>query len=128
MTGVIDKKTWDTLLEDYLFLLSERQAPVCINVLPKDFDSIVPAEENQYLHSIQALMRNLSLKFGSISDLDITGVHDEASVNTVKSIQRILGKEQTGNIDKAFWNDLVAIYEAHLLESDSLSIIPESIS
>lgn len=128
VTGVIDKKTWDTLLEDYLFLLSEREPPVCVNILPKNFDIILPEEENRYLHPIQAMMKNLSLQFDTIPDLEITGVHDEASVNTVKSIQKILGKEQNGNIDKSFWNDLVAIYEANLLETVSLPIITESVS
>ena len=128
VTGIIDKQTWDTLLEDYLFLLSEREAPVCINLLPKNFDAIYPQEENRYLHPIQAMMKNLSMEFGTVSDLEVTGVHDEPSVNTVKSIQKILGKEENGTIDKAFWNDLAAIYEAHLLESSSLPIITEAVS
>lgn len=128
VTGVIDKRTWDTLLEDYLILLSEREPPVCVNLLPKDFGVILPNEENSYLHSIQAIMKNLSSKFDTVSDLDITGIHDEASVNSVKSLQRILGREETGNIDKAFWNDLAAIYETHLLDFGLLPIITESIS
>lgn len=128
VTGVIDKKTWDTLLEDYLFLLSERQPPVCVNLLPKDFDVILPDEENHHLHPIQAMMKNLSSEFDTVENLEITGVHDEASVNSVKSLQKILGKEETGNIDKAFWNDLVAIYEAYIPEKESLSIITESVS
>ncbi len=128
VTGVIDKRTWDTLLEDYLFLLSEREPPVCVNILPKNFEVIHPGEENRYLHPIQAIMKNLSLEFDSVSDLDITGVHDEASINSVKSLQKILGKEENGNIDKAFWNDLVAIYEANLLMSDALPIITEAIA
>ena len=125
---MIDKKTWDTLLEDYLILLSEREPPVCVNILPKEFDMILPNEESRYLHPIQAMMKNLSLKFDTVSDLDITGIHDEASVNSVKSLQKILGKEETGNIDKLFWNDLVAMYEANLLEAESLPIIAETIS
>ena len=128
VTGVIDKQTWDTLLEDYLILLAEREPPVCVNILPKDFDVILPNEENRYLHSIQSIMKNLSKEFDTVPDLDVTGIHDEASVNSVRSLQKILGKEETGNIDKNFWNDLVSIYEAHLLESESLPIITEAVS
>ena len=128
VTGVIDKRTWDTLLEDYLILLSEREPPVCVNLLPKDFDVILPGEENLHLHPIQAMMKNMSLKFDTVSDLDITGVHDEASVNSVKSLQKILGKEESGAIDKAFWNDLVAMYESNLPQSDSLTVITEAVS
>ncbi len=128
VTGVIDKRTWDTLLEDYLFLLSEREPPVCVNILPKNFDVILPEEENRYLHSVQAMLKHLSLEFESVADLDVTGIHDENSVNSVKSLQKILGKEQTGSIDKDFWNDLVAIYESHLSGIDTLPIITEAIS
>lgn len=127
VTGVIDKQTWDTLLEDYLILLSERTPPVCINLLPKDFDVIVPGEENKHLHPIQALMKNMSLIFDTVPELEITGIHDEASVNAVKSLQKLLGKEEDGRIDKNFWNDLAAVYEAHLIE-ERLPIITESVS
>lgn len=128
VTGVIDKQTWDTLLEDYLFLLSEREPPVCVNLLPKDFDIILPDETNIHLQPIQAMIKNLSGKFDTVSDLEITGIHDEASVNSVKSLQKILGREENGNIDKAFWNDLAAIYETHFITPDMLPIITESVS
>ena len=128
ITGVIDKRTWDTLLEDYLFLLNEREPPVCVNLLPRDFEVIFEGEENRHLHPIQAMLKNLSLEFDTVSELEITGIHDEASVNSVKSLQKILGKEEDGNIDKALWNDLVAIYEAYLSKSDSLPIITEAVS
>ena len=127
VTGVIDKKTWDTLLEDYLILLNERTPPVCVHLLPKDFDVIVADEENKHLHPIQAIMKNLATVFDTVPNLEVTGIHDEASVNTVKSLQKILGKEENGNIDKSFWNELVAVYEAHLLD-ERLPIITEAVS
>ncbi len=128
VTGVIDKQTWDTLLEDYLFLLSEREPPVCINLLPKNFDVILPNDESIHLHPIQAILKNLASQFGSVSDLEITGVHDEASVNSVKSLQKILGKEETGTIDKDFWKDLSAVYETHILLTNESPIITEAVS
>lgn len=128
VTGVIDRRTWDTLLEDYLILLSEREPPACVNLLPKDFDVILPQENNPNLHPIQAMLKNLSQKFDTVSDLDITGIHDEASVNSVKSVQKILGREENGNIDKSFWNELVAVYEAHLQRPDTLAVITETVS
>lgn len=128
VTGVIDKQTWDTLLEDYLFLLSEREPPVCVNLMPKDFDVISPNEESIHLHPIQAMLKNLSKEFGTVSDLEITGIHDASSVNSVKSLQKILGKEESGNIDKAFFNDLSAIYETHISKKDTSPIVTKTVS
>lgn len=114
VTGVVDKTTWDTLLNEYFILLSKRQPPVCVKILPDDFVIIYPGDVKKELHPIQAMLKNLALNLETVSDLDITGIHDEKSVESVKSIQHILGKEENGNIDKDFWNDLALIYETHI--------------
>ncbi len=113
VTGIVDKRTWDTLLEEYLVLLAQREPPHCIRILPDDFTEILPGEERNELHPIQALLKNLANELETVADLEITGIHDENSVNSVKSVQRILGKEEHGKIDKEFWNDLADLYEVH---------------
>ena len=110
----MDKKTWDTLLNEYFLLLSKRQPPVCVKMLPDDFEAILPEDERRELHPIQAMIKNLARELETVLDLEITGVHDENSVNSVKSIQKILGNEENGTIDKDFWNDLVLLYETHI--------------
>lgn len=112
-TGVADKPTWDVLVSDYLDFIAESEPPLCIRVLPDGFEAIFPGEENQYLFIIQSIMKNLATVFNNIPDLQISGVHDESSINTVKSIQNILGKEALGVIDKEFWNDLAVLHETH---------------
>ena len=114
VTGIVDKKTWDTLLNEYFLLLSKRQPPVCVKMLPDDFEAILPEDERRELHPIQAMIKNLARELETVLDLEITGVHDENSVNSVKSIQNILGNEENGTIDKDFWNDLVLLYETHI--------------
>lgn len=114
VTGIVDKKTWDTILEEYFVLLTKREPPNCIRILPDDFDIILPGDKKTELHPIQSLLRNLSNELETVQTPEITGVHDEKSVNSVKSVQRILGKEPHGNIDKEFWNDLTALYEVHI--------------
>ncbi|MBQ7792411.1 MAG: peptidoglycan-binding protein, partial [Clostridia bacterium] len=37
VTGIVDKRTWDTILEEYFTLLAEREPPVCIRILPDNF-------------------------------------------------------------------------------------------
>ncbi len=114
VTGVTDKLTWDTLLKEYVRLSEQRQPPRCIRILPDDFAVIFPGEERRELTVIQALLKNLSQELVSISDLEITGIHDGKSVQSVQSVQKILGKEEHGNIDKDFWNDLIDLYETHV--------------
>ncbi len=113
-TGITDKKTWDAVVNEYFIIINQRTPPVCVNILPKDF-TLIQAEDNQKeLHPIQAMIKNLANTLESVLDLEITGVHDENSVNSVKSIQNILGKEETGIIDKELWNDIVLLYETHV--------------
>lgn len=114
VTGVVDKATWDTLLEEYVALLAQREPPRCIQILPEDFVTIFPGEERVELKPIQAILKNISSELDTVEDLEITGIHDNNSVNSVKSIQKILGKEEHGKIDKDFWNDLADIYEVHV--------------
>lgn len=113
-TGVVDKTTWDLLVAEYLQSVAEREAPLCINLLPEDFVVIRAGEENILLYPIQAMLKNLANEFENIPDLEITGVHDENSVATVKQLQTIIGKEAHGNLDKVFWNDLIKLYETHI--------------
>lgn len=114
VTGVVNKKTWDTLLEEYFTLLAEREPPVCIRILPDDFTVILPGESPKELTSIQALLKNLANELETVADLEITGIHDESSVQSVQSVQKILGKEEHGRIDKELWNDLALLYETHI--------------
>ena len=114
VTGIVDIRTWDTILEEYFTLLAEREPPVCIRILPDDFTVILPGEERKELNPIQAILKNLANELETVSDLEITGIHDENSVNSVKSVQQILGKTEHGNIDKEFWNDLASVYEVHI--------------
>ncbi len=114
VTGITDKKTWDAVINEYFIIINQRTPPVCVNIIPTEFTLIEAGETKQELLPIQAMMKNLSNELESVLDLEITGVHDENSVNSVKSIQNILGKEETGNIEKDFWNDLVLLYEIHV--------------
>lgn len=114
VTGITDKKTWDAVVEEYYLVINQRTAPVCINILSEDFTLIEAGETRNELHPIQAIMKNLAAEIDSIPDLEVTGTHDENSVMSVKSIQNILGKEETGTIDKELWNDLVLLYEIHV--------------
>lgn len=113
-SGAVDKKTWDSLMIEFNRLSDIAEPPLCIQILPFDFVTILPDEERQELHIIQALLKTISNESESVLDLDITGIHDEKSVNSVKSLQKVLGNEENGIIDKLFWNQLAKLFETRI--------------
>lgn len=59
---------------------------------------------------VQAMMDALSRIYANVSSPAASGVNDEKTVESVKSLQRIFGREQTGEIDAYFWEYLAALY------------------
>ena len=60
---------------------------------------------------IQTLINNISDRFENVPKTEISGVHDETSINSVEALQVIFGMEVTGIIDKIFWDYLTGLYE-----------------
>lgn len=60
---------------------------------------------------VQAMMDALARIYANISAPAISGINDEKTIETVKSLQQAFGQEQTGEIDAYFWEYLAALYQ-----------------
>lgn len=116
-TGNVNKATWDAIVLEYLILQKELEAPYSIHILSDDFTKICPGDRHYAMYSIQSLLKTIASELETVADLELTGIHDEKSQNSVKSVQIILGQEPSGIIDKEFWNALTQLYRVHVSNS-----------
>lgn len=114
ITGEVDNKTWDKIVEVYSTIYENTKEPNCVKIFPRAETNIGIGNTSEHLFVIQAMMKNLSDKFDNLSNVDITGVHDLNSTNSVKQLQIIAGMAPTGIIDRFFFDILTSMYDMHV--------------
>ena len=122
VTGEVNNDTWDIIVKEYERIREATREPQSLRVLPKAQTVIRAGDSNVHLYVIQAVLYALSLQFPQIGAVTITGIHDSPTINAVKHLQCISGLEQTGNIDRAFWNILVKLYESFISRNNITEI------
>lgn len=79
------------------------------------FDTVYrQGEASIQLFPIQAILLVLTSIYDDTGSIEITGVNDETTLQTVKNYQRIFGQEPTGEIDIEFWDYLTALYRCNV--------------
>lgn len=110
-TGEVDNDTWDKIIEVYTYLITATSEPKCVKIYPSADFIIDINDESEYLHALQAMLYVISTKFDNITSPDITGKHDEKSVQAIKDIQTISNLEPTGVIDRFVFDMIADMYE-----------------
>lgn len=113
-TGEVDNDTWDKIVEVYTYIIQATSEPACVKIYPSADFIIDINDEIEHLYVIQAILVNLSNKFDNIRMPEVTGKHDEKSVQSVKDIQAISNLEQTGIINRFVWDIIVTMYETYV--------------
>ncbi len=116
-TGEADKETWDKIVEIFDEVTKETAPPDCLVIFPESGYIIEAGSEDRLLYVLQAALKGISENVENVPGANITGVHDEASVAAVKSIQKISGMEETGRIDKDTSNAIAEVYQFFVVKS-----------
>ena len=105
VTGVADAATWDASAPLYLF----PRTPVGYTVSAGDEGALVSV--------IQYLLRETLLGFGQdTGELAVNGSFDPATETAVIAFQRVHSLPETGEVNTATWNRLVAEQNNHYRE------------
>lgn len=112
VTGVADHATWNTLVNAYTAALPLMSPPEPLRITLQPGQRIRPGECNSHLFLIQAMLLALRQGCASIPALQVTGCHDEPSVQAVRWLQEKAGLEQSGDVDAVTWLYLVKLYSA----------------
>ena len=114
-TGDVNADTWEKIREEYMRILHLHAKPKP-NVIVYENVYINKGEEELILYTIQAMLLALSKIFTNIPIPDVSGVHDEKSVNSVIMAQDILGLEPTGIIDTLTSNMIGNLYASNVVK------------
>lgn len=107
-TSVVDKRTWDTLYEEYLVIkrtTDRPPSPSFFPTTPSDHVSEI-GEESAFVAIVQLMLRELSAIFDEIPELAIDGIYGQKTADAVSAFQRAALLEATGSVDLETYNRL----------------------
>lgn len=112
-TGEVNSETWQKIRDVNVELNRVYTLPVCFPVFGKRI-IINEGDERPELYVVQAMLYAIFLELPNSPDVNITGIHDENSVDAVIFIQNVSGLEPTGVIDTVTYNYIANLYTTHI--------------
>lgn len=112
ITGIVDNAVWNKIIDVFDSIEESVGEPNQIRIFPAGETVLPLGSSNSCLYAVQGILFELTKYFVNLGSMQITGVHDEASVAVTKNIQTISGLEATGVLDRSVWNSIAKIYEA----------------
>ena len=115
VTGRADKRTWDTLFEEYRRLLRQKDRqrfPDFFPRIPADYETRL-GETSFFISLLQWMLQELRIAYDSLPDLPMSGVFDDATAASVTEFQRIHGLPMSGRVNRAVWNRLAEEYNSY---------------
>ncbi len=116
VTGEADFDTWNKIIEVFDEVTEETMPPQRLLIFPEETYIIDVGSEDEFLYVIQGAMKVISDNVENVPGLNITGIHDNESVETTKSIQKIAGIDENGIIDKKTVNAITDVYEFYVVK------------
>lgn len=116
VTGEADIDTWNKVIEIYDEVVAEEAPPQRLLIFPEEAYIIDLDNEDAYLYVIQSALKVISDNVENVPAPNMNGKHDKESVESVKSIQRIAGMDESGVIDKNTINAITDIYEFYVIK------------
>ena len=112
-TGEVDALTWQKIRDVNNELEIIYAPPRCFSVFEERV-VVEKGEQRPELYVVQSMLYAILNEFNNSPDVNITGVHDENSVDAVLFVQNIIGLEPTGIIDTPTYNGIADLYTTHI--------------
>ena len=78
---------------------------------------MVRGMDNTLVYTLHLMLNFLAGRFKNFTPLPLQSLFDENTEREVKRFQRVISREETGQVDKVTWNNLAEIY---LLPSEEI--------
>lgn len=108
-TGEVDSTTWQKIRDVNNELNRVYALPIAFPVFGKRI-LVDVGDERPELYVIQAMLYAIFLDFPNAPSVDITGIHDDNSVDAVIFVQTLNCLEPTGIIDTPTYNSIANLY------------------
>ncbi|MDE5884221.1 MAG: peptidoglycan-binding protein [Oscillospiraceae bacterium] len=119
-TGVVDKATWYKI--EYIYTSVKHLAEldsegITIEELPFQFtETLVPNMRNEQVRGLQYFLAVVGAYYEEVERIEITGIYDQQTEDSVRSFQRVFGLPQTGVVNESTWDFIFRAY-AGIVES-----------
>ena len=110
VTGITDQATWEAVVAVYEPALIEQDQAQVVEIILNPAQVIRKGERHPHLYLVQSMLKVLSEVYGSISDLTVTGILDDATEDALFVFQQLSGLPATGRLDKQTWKHLALHY------------------
>ncbi len=111
-TGIADKRTWDTLFDEYLEATQTARSRRGLYFFPQTplGYEVSPGDTLTLVRIIQLLLQELRVTYDIFEDVVESGTYDAATEQAIYDFQRIHGLPETGRVDEMTWNAIVREY------------------
>lgn len=110
VTGMTDQATWEAIVAVYEPALIEQDQAQMVEIILNPGQVIRKGERHPHLYLVQSMLKVLSESYGSIGNLAITGILDDATEDALFSFQQLSGLPANGRLDKRTWKALALQY------------------
>ncbi len=113
-TGTVGKSTWYRIA--YIYTSVKRLAELDSEGIRQDefplqfTGNLSPEMQNEQVRGLQYFLAVVGAYYESVQPIQITGIYDKQTEESVKSFQRVYGLPVTGAVDEATWNDIYRAY------------------
>lgn len=116
-TGEVDELVWRKITEKYDKAVKALKEPSKAVIYPSCEHKINCNDRCDTLLIIQSIIKILSQRFSNVNDIDINGVNDEKTQKAIKCLQKCFNVDETGAIDRKFWDFLSSLYKTCILHT-----------
>lgn len=106
VTGVADQYTWERIYAAYEPALIRVDKAQYIEVILDPGEVLREGDSSPYIYLVQAMLTQLSHDHPTISPVELSGVMDEETVQSLAAFQQLAGLPPTGELDKITWKNL----------------------
>lgn len=109
-TGTVDFETWEMLKtknSEAVFTASE---PVQIVRITKEDLPLAIGMDNTLVYTLHLMLNAVAAQYDNFTLLPMQSIFDENTEREVKRWQRVISHSESGQVDKATWNNLAEFY------------------
>lgn len=107
VTGIVDQRTWDNILEVYELAIIRVGPAQPIEIILDPGQVFRKGDASPYIYLLQSMLTQLSNDHPSIAQPNHTGVMDDSTVQSLADFQRLSGLPENGELDRLVWKHLV---------------------
>ena len=112
VTGEVDLRTWNEIIRVYKDLREKNLPPDPVYVYPPELSALDTNDTFDEVLILQLMLKKLADRYDNIPDVELSGVYDPKTKETVIKLQEVFKIDQTGKVDKQTWNKINALYSA----------------